>query len=183
MQLSPHKIDTTLLSSFVAGNTRFNSCVYFYFYDPPIKPRRQGHQDQALIEHDLSIKLPSNLLEGRDPIGPPIDQDPDQTPGRPSDPPTDKVPRKRNQDKTNQFKLVSVKFSLSNSQSILQSPNRDHNQTPDLPIEPTIARSISLSIEIKIELPSYQDPDIPNKWISQRTRETAPSRYLSRSHD
>ena len=29
MQLSPHKIDTTSVSSFVARTTRFNSCVYF----------------------------------------------------------------------------------------------------------------------------------------------------------
>ena len=77
MQLSPHKIDTTLVRYFVARTTRFNSCVYLYCYDPPIEHQSRGYQNQALIKNNPQIKPPSNLSTCRYPRVPPIDQAPD----------------------------------------------------------------------------------------------------------
>ena len=72
MKLSPHKIDTTLISSFVARNTIFNNCVYLYFYNPLIVPWRQCHRYQALSYHDIMIELPIYLPTGRYSREPPI---------------------------------------------------------------------------------------------------------------
>ena len=107
-------------------------------------------------------------------------QSSDQNPNRPSNPMTDRVPRRQNQDDANQTEPVSVTVSRLNSQSLSQSPDRDHERTPDIPIEETVARSISRSRELK-KLPSYRAPYLQNKWISQRIRETTPIKYPSRS--
>ena len=72
MKLSPNKIDTKLVSSFVDSTTRFNSCVYFYCYDPPIKsksqdgrPRPSGWRIRRLHDDagDLCV-LFNNQMEG-----------------------------------------------------------------------------------------------------------------------
>ena len=140
MQLSPHKTDTTLVSYFVASTTRFNSCVYLYCYNSPIEPQSRGHQYKFLIKQNLPIDIPSNLPTGRYPRGPPIDQASDRTTDLPSDPPTYRFPRRKNQDKINQTKPAYVTVSRSNSQSLSQSTDQDHERTPDLLIKPTIAR-------------------------------------------
>ena len=44
-----------LVSSFVVRTNRFNSCFYLYCYDTSIAPQRQGHQDQALTDHNLTF--------------------------------------------------------------------------------------------------------------------------------
>ena len=104
---------------------------------------------------------------------------PDQTPNCPSYPPTNIVPRRRNQDNINQTKPVSITVSQSNSQSLSQSPNQDRERTPDLLINPTITQSIFQTREIKIT-PELSSSRYPENWIYQRTRKTKSSRYPSR---
>ena len=75
MQLFPHKIDTTLVRSFVSRTTRFNSCVYFYCYYPPVVPQMARSPRPALYGSTIfKIDIPRDIPTGIDPREPPIDQ-------------------------------------------------------------------------------------------------------------
>ena len=130
MQLFPHKIYTTLVSSFVARITIFNSCVYFYCYDSPIIPQRRGHQDQDqdFTDHNLPINLSRDVPTGRDPREPQINQASDL----PIEPPITRVTSRP-------IDFPEEKSNLSLSQYPNQTPSRSH----DLPIY--IMRELQIS--------------------------------------
>ena len=152
MQISPHTLYTMLVSYFVARTTIFNSYINLYCYNPPIVPRRWGHQDQARNKHNLPNRVPkrspnrsrSQRTPDRSSFWPP-----NWTPDCLNNPLTERVPRRRNQDETNRTKPISVTFSWLNSQSLLRSPDWDHKRTPDILIDTTIAQLISRSIKTK----------------------------------
>ena len=90
-----------------------------------------------------------------------------------------------NQDDNNQTKPVSATVSRSNYQSLSRYPDWEHERTPDLPIKPTIARSIYQSREIKItpELSSSKYPEqmeIPEN-EENNTKQVSIDIYQSRS--
>ena len=169
MQLYPHKLETTFLRSFVDRTTRFTSCVLLYCYDPPIKPRGQGHWNQDFPKQNIPIKLPIilpiNLLTGRDPIGPPIYRDPDllikppifqmiyQAVEFPKDEtntrPTTQKPspsRSTNRDPDRSHNLpIKIMISWSISRESYRSPNWSHNRLIDLPIYRNKKRTPELS--------------------------------------
>ena len=127
MQLYPNKIDTTLVSSFVARNTRFNSCFYLYCYNILIVPRRRGQKYQDLTKHNIMIELPRDLPTGRDPREPPIyraSDVPNRNPNCPSNPPTNRFPRRRT-------KPVSITVSQSNLQSLSRWISREKSRSTD----------------------------------------------------
>ena len=140
MQLSPHKIDTTLVISFLDRTTRFKSGVYLYCYDPLIETRRQGHCNQSLIEHDPLIELPSDLPTGRYPRGTLTNQAPDilieipiaRSPPQPIESPGDKTTTR------------PTKQNSSPSRSPDQTLICSHNIPINIMIELQIYRSIPL---------------------------------------
>ena len=135
MQLSTHKIDKTLVSSFVARTTRFNSCVYFYCYDPPIAPQRRGQKYQERNKHNLPIDLPIDTPTGRDTREPQIDRSSNLPIKLPI---AQKIPKTKDylEDET---KMILTEPKLSTS----RSPNRTTICSHDLLSE--ITREIQIS--------------------------------------
>ena len=159
MQLYPHKIDSTLVRSFVARTTRLNTCVYLYFYNLLIIHQRRGHRYQSRNKHNL----PSDPPTGWDPRELLIDRASNlliKIPIAWTIPrPKDSLEEKPRRDQTNQIRLchglpIELPFALTNSRSISQEnsryTDRAHDWPIDIPIDLPIERDKKNSWAIKL---------------------------------